>query len=74
MDQLEGICLSRCLHGAADQGQTAKEIAVEYEAKCEEGEDKQGFLKIVEALEDPLESAWSAVRGVGTLAPWTVNW
>ena len=68
------FALSRCLHGAADQGQTAKEIAVEYEAKCEEGEDKQDFLKIVEALEDPLESASSAVRGVGTFAPWTVNW
>ena len=61
--------MSLCLHGAVDQGQTAKEIAAEAAAECEEGETKQDYLKIVEALEDPLESAWSAVRGVGTFEP-----
>ena len=61
--------LSLCLHGAADQGQTPKDIATKDAAKWGEGEEKQDYLMIVEALEDPLESAWSAVPRGGTLAP-----
>ena len=63
------FALSLCLHGAADQGQTCTEIAAAEAAKLEEGKEKQDYLKIVEALEDPLESAWSAVQRVGTFAP-----
>ena len=68
------FALSLCLRGAADQGQTPKEIAAAEAATLDEGEKKQRYFKIAESLEDPLESDWSAVRGVGTLAPWTVNW
>ena len=59
------FALSLGLRGAADQGQTAKEMAAVAAAECEEGEDKQDYLKIVFSLEDPLESTWSAVRGRG---------
>ena len=51
--------MSLCLHCAADQGETAEEIAAAMAAEWEEGDTKQVFLKIVEALKDHLEShAW----------------
>ena len=45
-----------CPHCAADQGETAEEIAAAEAATLEEGKEKQDYLKIIEALEDPLES------------------
>ena len=51
------FAFSLCLHGAADPGQTATEIAEEAAAECEEGEEQQRYLKIFEVLEDPIESA-----------------
>ena len=48
--------MSLCLHGAADQGQTAEERAAEIAAEREEGEEKQRYLKITEALKDQLKS------------------
>ena len=47
--------MSLCLHGAADQGQTAEEIAVAEAAK-KEGDQKQTYLKTAEALKDHLQS------------------
>ena len=44
-----------CLHGAADQGQTAEEIAAAEAAK-REGDQKQCYLKTAEALKDHLQS------------------
>ena len=48
--------MSLRLRGAADQGQTAEEMAAAKAAECEEGEEKQGYLKIVEILKDHLKS------------------
>ena len=50
------FALSLCLHGVADRGQTAEERAAANAAMLEEGEKKQRFLKIVEALQDHLKS------------------
>ena len=47
--------LSLCLHLAADQGQTAEEGAAANAVKRQEGEEKQRYLKIVEALKDHLK-------------------
>ena len=44
------------MHGAADQGQTAETMAAANAAEREEGEEKQGYLKIVEILKDHLKS------------------
>ena len=48
--------MSLCLRGAADQGQTAAEVAAAKAAQCAEGERKQRYLKIAEALKDHLKS------------------
>ena len=56
MDQLEAICLSLCLRSAADQGQTAEDIAAEAAAECDKGVQKRDYLKIAEALKAHLKS------------------
>ena len=48
--------MSFCLLSAADQGETAEEIASATAAEREEGEEKQRYLKIAEALKDHLKS------------------
>ena len=53
-----GFAMSLCLHGARDQGQTAEERAAA-KAEQEEGEVKQLYRKIADALKDHLKSrAW----------------
>ena len=44
------FALSPSLHCAADQGQTAEEMAAAKAAQREDGEVKQRYLKIVEIL------------------------
>ena len=66
------FALSPCLHCAADKGQTAEEIARAKAAECEEGMEKQCYLKILDALKDHLKShAWLERRTVGTFVPRT---
>ena len=52
--------MSLCLHCAADQGQTAEEIAAAKAAECEEGEVKQRYLMIAEALKDHLRVVYDS--------------
>ena len=49
------FALSLCRHCAADQGQTAERAAANA-AERQEGEEKQHYLKIAEALKDQLKS------------------
>ena len=52
--------MSLCLHGAANQGQTAEEMAAAKAAEREEGEEKQRYLK---KSHEMALIAWSAVWG-----------
>ena len=57
------------LRGAADQGQRLKKMVAAI-AERKEGKEKERYLKIVEALEDPLQSEDTWPLG-GAFWPWT---
>ena len=73
--------MSLCLHGAANQGQTAEEMAAAKAAEREEGEEKQRYLKIAEAIKDQLKShemalialsaVWGGLPHRGLIATWS---